>query len=455
MPKQIDVILSKCISILRRLSFTRKYINIVLRDKDINELAKWTTITTFFKLLSLPVGLATSLIISRWYGADAMGLYSLVMTISWLSVIIWLLGLATAMPRFLGEARAKKSSNEAAIYRSSLTVILFSGIVISILLYIAAGWLSYTVFDEPRLYFALQVTAIFIFPIMWYKLNTHFLLASKKIWHSEMIREWIVPLAMLVLIYISYRFRPTYYIPIWAYLLTSAGGVCISLYILWKHQYVAIRGPMISLKKILRISGPMLITWMVLIIVRKTDILMLGRLTNTTEVGIYQVVFSLAVIVPIWLKLIWSIIRPKISELFWEKKKKELQKTISVSIRWVSLIALFIFIIFNLFPKFLLWIWGVEFVNGINALRILSFGFLIHALCGSNKLYMNGTGKEILLQKIVITAAVINILLNYLLIPKLGIEWAAWASLISITVQNLTISFRIWKKDGIKTFVCF
>lgn len=96
-------------------------------------------------------------------------------------------------------------------------------------------------FDDPSLYFAIQITALFIFPIMWYRLNSEFLIASKKIWHSEMITKGIVPLAMLAFVFLSYWIWPTYYIPIWAYLITSAGGVLASLYILWKHKYVAIR----------------------------------------------------------------------------------------------------------------------------------------------------------------------------------------------------------------------
>lgn len=426
--------------------------DIILHDKDINELAKWTSIATFFKILSLPLGLATSLIISRWYGADSMGLYGLVVTISWLAVSIWLLGLWTAMPRFLGESRAKKTGEEQAIYRSSLRLIFLSWIIISVLLYLAAGWLSYSVFNEPRLYFALQMTSIFIFPIMRYRLNGEFLLASKKIWHSEMITKGIVPLAMLIFVLLSYWVRPTYYIPIWAYLLTSAGGAVISLYILWKHKYVAIRWPIASLTKILRISSPMLISWMAWIVAQKTDTIMLGWLGSTTDVWVYQVVFSLAVLIPIWLKLFWLSIKPKISELYWEKQKFELQKTISISALGISIMAIILFVIYNVFPGFILWMRWNDFIQGKDSLHILSIGLLIHAIFGNNVFYMNGIWMELLLQKIIISTALVNVFLNYILIPISDIEWAAIASTITLILQNTIATYVVYRKNWIKTF---
>lgn len=434
---------------------TRKYVDIMLQDTDINELAKWTSIATFFKAISLPLGLATSLIISRWYGADSMGLYSLIVTISGLAVSIWLVGIGAAMPRLLWEARAKKTKTEMSIYRTSTRIIFFSGIIISVLLYFSAWWLSYSIFDEPRLLFALQMTSLFIFPMMRYRLNSQFLLASKKVWYNELITKGIVPVAMLMIVLVSYWLWPTYYIPIWAYLLTNAWGMIISLYILWKYKFVALRWKLEPLQSILTISSPMLVTGMVWTIAQKTDIFMLGWLWNTNNVGIYQVIFSIVSLLPIWLELFWSIVKPKIAELFWWEKQQELQKIIRVSSLGISIIALCWFILLQFFPHIILGLRGAEFVDWAMTLRILSIGFLVHAFCGNNGLYMNGTGKQLLLQKIILLTALINIILNYILIPLYGIEGAAIASMVSIIVQNIVISWYIWKIDKIKTFIRF
>ncbi|USN57517.1 MAG: hypothetical protein H6766_03645 [Candidatus Peribacteria bacterium] len=49
----------------------------------------------------------------------------------------------------------------------------------------------------------------------------------------------------------------------------------VSLYFLWKHKYVAIRGNLFDWKKMMKVSGPMLVTGMAGIFLTQTDILML------------------------------------------------------------------------------------------------------------------------------------------------------------------------------------
>ncbi|USN57516.1 MAG: hypothetical protein H6766_03640 [Candidatus Peribacteria bacterium] len=81
--------------------------------------------------------------------------------------------------------------------------------------------MSETIFHEPKLLLPLQVASLFVLPMMWYGLNTAYLLAEKKVYHSELITKAIVPLGMLLMVFGSYWIWPTYYIPVWAYLLTG------------------------------------------------------------------------------------------------------------------------------------------------------------------------------------------------------------------------------------------
>jgi hypothetical protein len=65
-------VLNRIVHMLRCFPLTKRFIDQILQDNDINELAKGSSIAFVFKFLSLPIGLATSLIISRRYGAEAM-----------------------------------------------------------------------------------------------------------------------------------------------------------------------------------------------------------------------------------------------------------------------------------------------------------------------------------------------------------------------------------------------
>jgi len=94
-------------------------------------------------------------------------------------------------------------------------------------------------------------------------LNTSFLLAAKKIYHSELISKGIVPLAMLAIVIVSFRIRPTYYIPIWAYLLSGGLGMVVSFYTIQKHQNIRFKGILHNWRIIFNISSPMLMTGMI------------------------------------------------------------------------------------------------------------------------------------------------------------------------------------------------
>ena len=100
-------------------------------------------------------------------------------------------------------------------------MIFVSGLILSPLLYFVTPWLSSAVFHEPKLLLPLQVASVFLFPMMWNTLNSSYLLAEKKVYHSQLITNLIVPLGMLLMILGSYWIWPTHYIPVWAYLLTG------------------------------------------------------------------------------------------------------------------------------------------------------------------------------------------------------------------------------------------
>lgn len=96
---------------------------------------------------------------------------------------------------------------------------------------------------------------------------------------------------------------------------------------------------------------------------------------------------------------------------------------------------------------------GREFLVGMDSLFILLIGQLISVLCGSVLVLLNMTGNQWTVQTILVTAAILNIMLNAILIPNLGIEGAAWATTISTIFWNVwgiravrkKLGFWVWK----------
>jgi O-antigen/teichoic acid export membrane protein len=64
---------------------------------------------------------------------------------------------------------------------------------------------------------------------------------------------------------------------------------------------------------------------------------------------------------------------------------------------------------------------------------------------------MQMTDNQKIFQNVIIVASIINILLNYILIPKYGINGAAIASMFSMIFWNVTLVFIIKQKLGFWT----
>ena len=106
-----------------------------------------------------------------------------------------------------------------------------------------------------------------------------------------------------------------------------------------------------------------------------------------------------------------------------------------------------------LLSNFILTLFGDEYVEAKNALIILLIAQLISSLCGSVGVYMNMTGKQLILQRFLLVALFLNIVLNWLLIPKYSLVGAAYATSISIMFWNVAGAFYLYRKDSVKTFL--
>ena len=174
-------------------------------------------------------------------------------------------------------------------------------------------------------------------------------------------------------------------------------------------------------KEIVKTSFPMMLSSSILLLMAWSDTIMIGIFKAEVEVGIYNVALKLAMTTGIVLASVNSIVAPKLSETFNNYKVDEFQKLIKQSTRIIFFSTLPILIILFLLPEFLLSFFGAEFTIAKNTLLILLVGQVGNAMSGSVGYILQMTGNEKLFQNILTLALLLNIVLNFLLIPKYGI----------------------------------
>ena len=188
------------------------------------------------------------------------------------------------------------------------------------------------------------------------------------------------------------------------------------------------------------------------IINSQTDILMLGVFTTTEEVGIYRAATQGATLVIFFLTAVNMTIAPYMSQLYTAGKKEQLQRLATTSARAILLAAAPVAAAFVLFgepiPRTF---FGEEYAAGHVSLAILCIAQLVNAAAGSVGLLLNMSGHERDTARGVAVATVSNVILNLILIPRLGMTGAAIATAIALVIWNALLCRQVWVRIGIES----
>src|SRR3989304_8277959 len=169
----------------------------------------------------------------------------------------------------------------------------------------------------------------------------------------------------------------------------------------------------------------MLLSGSMLMITHWTNTLMLGMFRPEAEVGIFNVAVKISTSTIFTLIAINTVAAPKFAEFYGGKDIRGLKKFVQQSTKLIFWTSFPILLVIAFFPSFILGIIGEEFKAGVFALLLLTIGQFISSISGSVGILLNMTGKQKVYQYIMIATAVLNIILNVLMIPKYGINGPA------------------------------
>lgn len=194
-----------------------------------------------------------------------------------------------------------------------------------------------------------------------------------------------------------------------------------------------------------------LITGMQLINSR-ADIVMLGILGTSVDVGVYRIAAQGGVLVVFGLKAINMVVGPHFSSLWAAGDRERLQRVVTAAASGALMVALPVVLVFMVAGDTILGlVFGEEFATGHLALAIIAVGQLINAAAGSVVLLLNMTGQETVVVRGLVIAATSNILLNLVLIPIWGMEGAAVATVVTFGLWNLGLWWSTHRRMGIDT----
>lgn len=207
--------------------------------------------------------------------------------------------------------------------------------------------------------------------------------------------------------------------------------VSIVLYIVYKKE----NGPkfefsMKKAKKLLLTSHHFILAGLMVSIYGSTDKLMLKQLLNESEVAFYSTAVSLC---NTWVFVLGAIIDslyPMILQAFEDKEMFDRKNRQLYAI--VFYVSTFVSIFFTIFSTPLVTIlYGKEYIFAAEPLKIVTWYTAFSYLGVARNAWIVSYNKQNYLKYLYIGSAIINVILNVILIPSWGASGAAAASLIT------------------------
>lgn len=400
--------------------------------------------STSSMMLIQPVGLAISFFLSvflaRVMGADSFGIYFFVLAYLQIFVLVAQLGLKTSLLRFVPEYFEKQDwAHLKGILRGSTQVVLASALVIGFL----AGGVSFIL--KERLGLELSLTfwlAMLLLPVMALLQIRGILLRSFKTIVKAALPESILrPLLFAGLIATGFFVtRSNLSADLVMLFLLIASLLTLLLSEVWLRGVIpqSVKAAVVRFDTPLwlRVSLPVFALDGLFFAMKRIDSIMLGGLTDTTQVGFYGAASRVSDLAYLGLVAANMLVAPMIGGLYNSGKFKELQRALTSSARMVLVITLFASLALIVAGKFVLGLFGMEFKVAYLPLVILVIGQALSALTGTVGHLMSLTNHHNQAARFIGLAVVVNIVLNALLIPRFGMTGAAVATLSSMMVWN-------------------
>lgn len=381
----------------------------------------------FYEVLIIVLPFFTSPYISRLLGAGYLGIFSYTYSIAHYFQMFALLGIKFYGNRSIAQVRNDREKLNST-YSEIHTVHVFFSVIATISYLIYVGY-----FAEYKKYALIQglIVIASIFDVSW-------LFFGLEQFRVTVFRNTLIKVGSVVCIFLFVKSTDDF----WKYILIMAGSQFLSALFLavMSLKYVSFKMP--NLKKLSRHVKPLFVLFipiLALSLFKYMDKIMLGALGDKVELGYYE---NAERVLNIPLSIVFafgSVMLPRASNMIANENNTEANKYLDLSMKYMVglsiAMACGIAAIASVFaPVF----WGNGFVKSGMLIKLLaiSIPFSTVASIVRNQ-EMIPKGHDSYYSYSIISGAIINLIINYLLIPR----FQAIGVTIGTIVAEMTVCF--------------
>jgi O-antigen/teichoic acid export membrane protein len=395
-----------------------------------------------FKVIATLIAFGASLIYARALGPHGYGLYAYV--IAW--AMLFAIPAGMGIPGYLVREGAKQPASVRWLRRWADKRIVIAGLGAAILL--ACAYFIPQAADARWLF----VVAALL-PLLNALGGIRGALLRAKGWIARSQWPTLVagPALMLAVLAILWGLRGRLY-PI-EIVAAMMGAAFLQLAVNELQLRRAAAGPRVTPEPKPRLRAALPFMWLggLYLINSRVDLIMLGSIGGAHDAGIYAIATRAAALVPFITTAARLTLAPRIARLYHAGNHELLQRMVTAAARRVLLASLPLALLLMVAAWWLLYyLYGTAFTSAARPMQILAGSQLAGLAFGSVGTILNMAGQERRSLIALAAAVALNVVLNALLIPRLGPEGAAIATGASRVLSQALLWYWVRRRLHIR-----
>lgn len=414
------------------------------RRNFFSDTAVYTAATVILRLR----GLITLPLFARFLGVEAYGAFTQLIVSVTLLVPFLSLRLETALVRFVSSEIDIDEIRKR--YYSALLVILLSSTIICFVVFLFSDIGAKALFDDVNYEGLVQLGVLLLATSVIYAYILNFFRANRRIKTQSAIlfvESVLETLLVLMAIYLGLGVEGA----IWAMIVVK-GLFIIGLSISIGKRIGWIELEIQKLKEMLNYSIPLtpnsLLSW----IVRYADRLIIVQVLGISLVGVYSASYSLGVMIGLLVQPITYVMFPYVSSLWDGGEIEETKRYFTYISRYYIFLAVPTAVGLAFISQPLIRLLATDsFQTSTGLVFWIAIGIVFHGLFQINVYVFHLVKRTVYVTLTLLVGSIVNIILNVLLVPVIGLSGSALAtaatffvmSLIAVSYGRQHIGYRI------------
>lgn len=384
---------------------------------------------------------AAAIVVARLLGPDNFGIFQLGVSAIGLNVILYELGLPTAILRYVaiydGEndaARAKGTAVGGAVLCGGL------GLIGAAVLALLADPIARGIFHKPALAPILPIMALQLPALGAMAALLRATQARGTMRYRVLVEKIAVPVSRLVLIVLLVVLGTGLVGAAWGASLGCVVGLGLALLFAGRMARKAWGSarPRPELRQLVSYAFPLMLVSIALYARNRGITLALGVVGSSAQVGVFAAADRTAIVAGMGLNAVGAIFAPFAADLYNRQEHAELHRILKKAAAWIVMAVLPVELFLVVCAPQVMSTFGKGFLEGYVCLMILAGAQVISCLFGSVNILLAMCGKQWLMLVDLVLFALISIGLGSILVPRMGVIGGAIAAAIGILGPRVT-----------------